>query len=210
MPTPIDPKRLPTLRAALKRFKEGDKVPQQDLAKIYGVTNARLTTLIKNRFASFPEAERHGDKTHWYPAIPALQSMIAYLTAGTTRKQDSASRVAQVMTGAKQEAAAADPEPAEPEKRVMTPQDLDKLASASTKIFRLQAEKRMFVRADAARSLIRTMFTSVQRSITALPTEIDPNGELPPLQRVRLEEACRAALIRIHGGIAEILDADAV
>lgn len=204
MPTPIDPKRLPTLRAARKRFKAGEKIPQKDLAAIYGVTNARFTTLAHERFENFPPAERHEDRTHWYEAIPAIDSMISYMTGRGTKKRAAAVRAAQILGDSKDEAATAKP-PAE-ESPLPTPADIDKLASAATRTFRLEQEKRQFVRADVARGFIRSLFNTVQRRVTGLPMEIDPNGELPPLMRQRLDQAVREAMVGIHQSVGALVD----
>lgn len=219
MPTPIDPKRLPRLRAALKGFGDADMLPQKEIAAIYGVTNARFTTLVHERFENFPAPERRGDKTHWYAARASIEAMIAYLQGTGAKKQAAAARAAAVMSGA-----ASDPipvkiapakakrgqPPPEPEPELlMSPAEIDKLASAQTRMFRLDQEKRLFVRADLARGLIRTLFTTVQRGVAALPTEVDPNGELPPLHRARLEAAVRAAQSRIFDAVkSQIEDED--
>jgi hypothetical protein len=167
------------------------------------VSNARITSLIHERFENFPKPERHGDKTHWYEAVPALQSMIGYLTANTARKHASAARAAAVLNDARAEAPAT-PEPKEGP--AWTPTEIDKLASAATRLFRLEQEKKQFVRADIARHFIRTLFQTVNRHVSALPLEIDPNGELPPLQRQRLEQASRDAMLRIHASVSEIVE----
>lgn len=208
MPTPIDPKRLPTLRAAVKKFKPGEKVPQQQLAKIYGVTNARFTTLVHQRFDDFPPPERHGDKTHWYEAIPALNAMIAYMTSNTRRKRAAADRAAEILGDAPTRAEpAGEPAPSAPaESQPLSPAELDRLASAETRTFRLQQEKRQFVRADVARGIIRSLFTTVQRSVSALALEIDPNGELPPMHRARLEAAVRDSMVKIHASVKSLVD----
>ena len=209
MPTPIDPKKLPRLRAQLKRFKKGEKLPQQELAKIYGVTNARLTTLIKQRFADFPDPERHGDKTHWYEVRPAIESMIAYLEGRTKKAKAAGLRTARILAGpgaaVEPDEAPATAAAAAPEKVLPTPADLDKLASASTRVFRLEQEKGEFVRVAQVRAEFRDLFTIMQRHLTGLAAEIDPNGELPPLTRERLEQAVRAAQVKLHTKIAHHL-----
>lgn len=203
MPTPIDPKRLPRLRAARKKFEPGEKAPQQELAKIYGVSNARLTTLIHQRFGSFPTPERHGDKTHWYDAIAAVDAMIAYLAGTEQRKVAAAKRIAQAMG---YDSAADEPAPPGPETpAVLTPAEIDKLASAATRTFRLEQEKRQFIRIELARGFVRSLFNTVQRRVSSLPMEIDPNGELPPLHRQRLEAAVRDAMVGIHGSVADLV-----
>lgn len=207
MPTPIDPKRLPTLRAARKRFKPGERVPQKELAKIYGVSNARLTTLIKERFEDFGAAERHEDKTHWYEAVKAIDSMIAYHTGRGAKRRESAARVARVLGEAAAEVK--ETPPAKDDYPPPTPAELDKLASAETRTFRLEQEKRQFVRADVARSFIRDLFNTVQRQVSGLATAIDPNGELPPLHRQRLEQSVRDAMVRIHGSVKSLVDNEA-
>lgn len=217
MPTPIDPKRIPRLRAALKRFGDEDMLPQQELAKIYGVANSRFTTLAHQRFENMPAAQRRGDKTHWFPAKATIESMIAYLEGTGAKKQAAARRAAvamgevdgnsrgpaEVPTISKTETVAA-----APEETLMTPAEIDKLASAQTRMFRLAQEKGMFVRVDQSRRVIRTLFTTVQRAVTALPNEVDPNGELPPLHRARLEAAVRASMGRIYETVKDTLADD--
>jgi hypothetical protein len=206
MPTPIDPTRLPRLKAALKKFGDDDMLPQQELAKIYGVTNARFTTLAHNRFEDMPPAERRGDKTHWFNAKRSILAMIAYLQGAGEKKRAAAKRAAAVMGDVAAETPAAAPAESAPD--LMTPAEIDKLASAQTRMFRLAQEKGQFVRADMARRVIRTIFTTVQRSVTALPNEVDPNGELPPLHRARLEAAVRASMGRIFETVKDNLVED--
>lgn len=218
MPTPIDPKRLPRLKAALKKFGPEDMAPQQALAEIYGVSNARFTTLARERFEGFPEPERRGDKTHWFPAARAIEAMIAYTEGRGASKAAAASKAAEIMHNVKaaEESAptraapaaapAAAAPPTEKERPVLGPAELDRLANAALRTFRLAQEKKQFVRADQVRSIVRTMFSEIQRSVSSIPMEIDPNGELPPLMRGRLEQSCNAILDRIYTKIGETID----
>jgi hypothetical protein len=203
MPTPIDPKRLPSLKAALDTFGDDDKVGHKDLAKLYGVTPARLTTLIHTRFESFPEPERHGDKSHWYLARPALLSMIAYLQGAGKAKRQVAARAAAVMGRAA--GAAADAEPEEEEPKPMGPVELDRLASAATRIWRLGVEQKKFVPADTLRHWARGTFELVKREVSSIPHAIDPNGELPALHRARLNSTCRELLLNLTDKLEALL-----
>lgn len=207
MPTPIDPKRLPSLRAALETFGPDDMAAQKDLAKLYGVANSRFTTLIKERFENFPPAERHGDKTHWYNARQAIESMIAYLTKSGRKKRQEAARAAAVMGRATEAAEAAEPEAEAPPP--MGPAELDRMASAATRIWRLAIEKKEYVLVAHVRQQIRAMLGVIKREITGLPSVIDPNGDLPPLMRAELERRCREALVKIHDSLDELLNPDA-
>lgn len=202
MPTPIDPKRLPRLKAARKRYKPGEKIAQQELAKLYGVTNARFTTLAHERFEGMPTPERRGDKTHWYDAVKSIDAMIRYCTGATATKRAAAKRAAAVLGDSSAEA-----ESGQPERQQMTPAEIDKLASAQTRVFRLAQEKGMFVRATAHQYVVRRIFALVQRAISAFPSEADPNGELPPMIRARLDTASRDAMKRLHDEVGEFLNA---
>lgn len=203
MPTPIDPKRLPSLKAALGQFGPDDTIQHKDLAALYGVTPARLTTLIKNRFEKFPPADRHGDKTHWYPARAAIESMIAYMEGSGKKKRAAAARAAAVMGAATEAAAAAEPEAEEP--IPMGPVELDRLASASTRIWRLAVEQKKYVPATKLRHWARATFELVKREVQAIPHAIDPNGELPPLHKARLEAHCRELLVQMEDELADLL-----
>lgn len=217
MPTPIDPKRLPRLKAARKRVKDGEQLPQQELAKIYGVTNARFTTLAHDRFEGMPAPERRGDKTHWYDAAKALDAMIAYCQGQSKRKAAAAVRVARILDDVQAEVpsnskgrrakSAPDDDP-EPE-YMPTPADLDRIAKAELTTFRLEREKGEFVPVYQVRHTVRGIFSIVQRSFSSLAPEIDPHGELPPLQRARLESALKEAQLKLHEGVREFLAADA-
>lgn len=203
MPTPIDPKRLPALKAALEQFGADDTIQHKDLATLYGVTPARLTTLIKHRFENFPPADRHGDKTHWYPARAAIMVMIAYLEGSGKKKRAAAARAAAVMGRATEaaESAAAEEEELPP----MGPVELDRMASAATRIWRLDIEKKKYVLVALVRHEIRGMLSIVKREVSGLPSVIDPNGELPPLMRQRLEARSRLALTKIYDGLSALL-----
>lgn len=206
MPTPIDPTRLPRLKAALKRYKAGETIAQQDLAAVYGVTNARFTTLAHSRFEGMPKPERRGDKTHWYEARPAIEAMIRYCEGTGKRKSAAAARARTVIKEAEEEAGQEQPTGVVVE---MTPAEMDKLASAQTRIFRLSQEKKQFVRVEQHQHLVRRIFATVQRAISSFPTEADPNGELPPMVRARLDSAARDALKRLHKEVSEDLLLDA-
>jgi hypothetical protein len=203
MPTPIDPKRLPALKAALEQFGEDDTIQHKDLATLYGVTPARLTTLIKNRFENFPPADRHGDKTHWYPARAAIIVIIAYLEGSGKAKRAAAARAQVVMGRATEAAAGAEPE--EEELPPMGPVELDRMASAATRIWRLQVEQRKYVLASEVRHEVRAMLAVVKREVSGLPSVVDPNGELPPLMRARLEARCREAQNKIYEQLTGLL-----
>ena len=211
MPTPIDPKKLPRLRSQLKRFKDGDKLPPRELAKIYEVTNARFTTLVKERFPNFPPAERQGDKTHWYEVVPAIQSMIGYMEGKTRQSGRSAQIAASIMGKAPANDAAPEgtpkptPEPAVEVPQLPTAAELDKIASAATKVFRLEIEKREFVRVSAVRAEISDLFTLMQRFLSGLSSDVDPHGELPPKLREDFELAIRKAQLKLHKQVAHHL-----
>lgn len=206
MPTPIDPKRLPALKAALEQFGADDTIQHKDLATLYGVTPARLTTLIKNRFENFPPAERHGDKTHWYAARPAIMVMISYLEGSGKKKRAAAARAAAVMGRATEAAEAAPPD--QEELPPMGPVELDRMASAATRIWRLQVEQGKYILTSLVRQEIRGMLAIVKREISGLPSVIDPNGELPPLMRERMVKRCREALNKIYEQLRTLLGDD--
>lgn len=215
MPTPVDPTRLPRLKAALKKAKPGEKLPQKEIAQIYGVTNARFTTLAHERFENFPPAERRGDKTHWYELKPALESMIAYLTGQGETKRIAAARAASILDGTPapkvngKAPAESQAIPAEPQEVLPTPADLDRIAKSELTTFRLAREKGEFVPVYEVKHVVRGLFSIVQRSFSGLAPEIDPHGELPPLQRARLEKALKDAQLKLHGDVREYLESDA-
>ena len=205
MPTPIDPKRLPGLKKARGEFEDDAWASQKQLAEIYGVTNARMTTLIKNRFPDFPEPQRHEDKTHWYPARAAITSMIAYMENAGRAKQAAARRHSAVMgrvTAAKEEAAADEQNQPPP----LTAGDLDRLASAQTKIWKLKRDQGLYTLTSEVKRIARGVNSMLTREVTNLVYVIDPNGDLPPGKREAVIRKCRDIVLKMHDMLGEFLE----
>jgi len=204
MPTPIPSERLPGLKAALDQFGEGETASQQQLAEIYGVTNARMSTLIKERFVGFPPvAERREDKTNHFPARAAIAVMIRYIEDAKRGKKARKARQGAVMqeVATAKEAAADQPEP-------LTAAELDRLASAQTKLFRLAREKGMYTPTADVTRMVRDTNALFTRELMNLANEIDPNGELPAAQRKRLVDKSRQIIAKMHDAVAAYLKGD--
>lgn len=199
MPTPIDPKRLPGLKKAMADVGEGERWSQRQLADLYGVTNSRFTTLIKLRFTDFPVAERRNDKTHWYEAKPAIGSMIRYMEDQARGKQAQARRHSAVM-GRVEEAKE------EAEVAPLTASELDRLASAQTKLFRLRKEMGLYTLTAEVQQIARGLNTMLNREVMNIVNEMDPNGELTPAQRDRIKHRSREIVIKMHDLLGRFLE----
>ncbi len=206
MPTPIDPLRLPGLKKALAEFSDGDRASQRQLADLYGVAPSRFTTLVKTRFPDFPPAERRDDKTHWYEARPAVTSMIRYMEDSARGKAAQASRHSAVM-GRVQETRA-EAASAEPEVQPLTATELDRLASAQTRIWRLKKEQGLYVLATEVQRIARGVNAMLTREVMNLVNELDPNGEMRPLERQRLTAKCREVVLKMHDLLGRYLEDD--
>jgi len=199
MPTPLDPKRVPTLKAALDRFQPDELVPQRELATIYGVSPARFSSLIKTRFEGFPPGERRGDKTNWFPAHAALKIMIAYADGKGNAKQEQARKVRDFLS-AKEDAAPVQPV-------LLTPAELDKLASAETRAFQLAKMKGDVIPRSQVRETAQGIYQRLARFMASLPHEIDPNGQLNPKIRADLEKRCNATHSAFYEDLKNFLEA---
>jgi hypothetical protein len=211
MPTPIDPTRLPGLRKALEHYDDTDWGSQQQLAELYGVTNARMTTLIKKRFPDFPTHERRDDKTHWYPMKPAIQSMIAYMTNASAAKQAQARRHSTIMGRVVEETQAAAPSTetaAAPPVTVLSATELDRLLSAQTKAWKLKKDMGLYVLAAEVQKVARDVNAMLAREIMNLVNTIDPNGQLPAMQRKKLQDRCRDMTVKMHDALGDYLGVD--
>lgn len=212
MPTPIDPKRLPALKAAHAACGNEDWWSQRQLAELYGVANSRMTTLIKTRFPAFPAAQRRDDKTHWYPACAAIASMIMYMEKNSAAQLAAARRHTAVMTG---EAASPDtsdksghpPAPAEPvEQPPLTAGELDRLASAQTRVWKLRKDQGMYTLTSEVHRIARGVNAMITREVMNIVNVIDPNGELDPLKRQRLTNKCRDIVLKMHDELGSFLE----
>ena len=166
MPTPIDPKRLPGLKAALDGFGDDDRASQRQLADLYGVANSRFSTLTKTRFPDFPPAERHDDKTFWYPARAAIASMIAYMENTGAAKKAAARRHSEIM-GRVAGTAAATPVPvaAQAEPQPLSASELDRLASAQTRMWKLKKDQGFYTLTSEVRRIARGVNSMLTREI---------------------------------------------
>jgi hypothetical protein len=204
VPTPIDPQRLPGLKKALASFEDSDRASHRQLAELYGVAPSRFTSLIKSRFPDFPVAERRDDKTHWYAARAAVQSMIRYMEDSARGKQAQAQRHTAVMTGvaeAREDAAAA-PVEVQP----LTATELDRMASAQLKTWRLKKEQGLYVLASEVQRIARGLNSMLTREVMNLVNELDPNGEMKPLARQRLTNRCREMVLKMHDMLGRYLE----
>lgn len=204
MPTPIPKERLPGLRAALKQFQPGEDAAQQQLAEIYGVTNARMTTLIKTRFENFPPAKRHEDKTHWYEAIPALQAMIAYIEGHGAKKRAAGARHRAILTGGVQPAKqqAQDEADAEP----LGPGDLLRLAQTQNQVFKLKKEQGKLLDADQQAKMVREVVIFLTRELGGLAHALDPHGRLPVELRAQLHAKAREIVNGLNERLGKLID----
>lgn len=213
MPTPIDPKRLPSLKNALAACGESDWWPQRQLAELYGVANSRMTTLIKTRFPDFPKADRHDDKTHWYPARAAIGSMIAYMEKNTAADLAKARRHSAIM-GRVASSSESTPEvsdpvvklPATPEPQPLTASELDRLASAQTRIWKLRKDQGLYTLTSEVHRIARGVNALITREVMNMTNIIDPNGELPPLKRQALTNKCRDIVLKMHDAMGSFLE----
>jgi|SRR5882672_3172639 len=203
MPTPIDPKRLPALKATHASLGDDETLSQRKLAEIYGVTPARLVNLIKFRFESFPPPERHKDKSYWYQAKAAVAAMISYMEKGGNVRKSQAARHAAIMSGtpAAPTTAAYDEGP-----QPLSAGEIDRLASAQTRIWKLQVSQGLYVKADDMRHVARRVNALISRDVINLVNVIDPNGRLDGELRQRIEKECRTALVKMHAEMGELLD----
>lgn len=201
MPTPIPKDRMPTLKAALAKYKPTDKESMRALAKLYDVAPSRFSTLIKERFPDFPEAERI-DRADWYPARAAIESMLAYMVAQKRGAKSSAGRKAAAIRGAASSKVANE----DPDDEPMTPAELDKLASAMTRAFNLRKAMGLVVDRDKAKAQMRAAFSIFSHEVMSLPNVLDPNGLLAPRERRALEQKCREILTKVHGAMGDLLD----
>lgn len=206
VPTPIDPQRLPGLKKALAEFGEQDRASQKQLAELYGVAPSRFSTLTKTRFPDFPDGEKHSDKTLWYPARAAVASMIRYMEDTARGKAVQAKRHSAVM--GRVEETRAEVAAAEPEVQPLTAAELDRLASAQTRIWRLKKEQGMYVLASEVQRIARGVNAMLTREVMNLVNELDPNGELKPLDRQRLTNKCREIVLKMHDLLGRFLEDD--
>jgi hypothetical protein len=206
VPTPIDPHRLPGLKAALARFGEDEKASQQQLADLYGVTSSRFVTLSKKRFPDFPAAERHEDRTHWFPARAAVASMVQYMEDQARGKTRRARRAAEVVSQVQEERAEAAAAP--PQIEPLSPAELDRLASAQTRIWKLRKEQGLYVLAVDVQRIARGLNTMLTREVMGMVSEIDPNGEMSPRQREVVKSKCRDIVLKMHDIVGRFLEGD--
>lgn len=197
MATPIDPKRLENLEAALKKHKSKDLLDQKQLGAIYGVSPGRISGLVKNRFEDFPPAQRDADGKHWYPAGAAIKAMIDYCKDSSKSQNRKRAAIGKIMS--KSEPAANDDQPPQ-----LTAADLDRMASAATKIWRLEQEQGKYIKVEDAVSGYRSIYSLTRTEMMGWLNQVDPNGALPLDTRKKIETSIRSSLVKLQGLIEDL------
>lgn len=200
-----DARRVSDLKAALKRARPGALLSLDDLALLWGTSKARFVT-TRNTIAGFPDPMpapkemRLAPKAYVYPARPAIQAMLAYANRHQDLDRAKAERTAAMMG----ERRCVDSAPLH---RISELQTINRMMAEIEERERLQGE---YVPATDVAAVAGEIFSEVSETFASLSNKVDPHGEFPAELRLRMDEQGRAALLRLHRRMKDMLEADAV
>jgi hypothetical protein len=197
-----NPNRRPDIQAALKRAKPNDLLSLEALAMIWGVAKSRFVT-VKNVMPGFPPPIPQGT-SHVFKAKQALKAMLDYETRHDRAAQLRADRQAAILGGMKK--ARAD----QVVDQGIPARDLQILNRMATEIEERERNQRAYIPAAEVAMIAGDVFSEISEFMAGLSNKVDPNGLLDPLLRAQIDDHASEALLRFHGKMKKILDADVV
>lgn len=203
---PDDVKRISDLRAALKRAKPDKLLSLDEVSLLWGTSKARFVT-VRNSMTGFPDPMpapkemRLAPKAFVYPARKAIDAMLAHATRHDDLDRAKAERTAAMMG----ERRAADS--AMPLHRINELQTINRMMAEMEERERQQGA---YISANDVAAIAGEIFSEISEFFATLSNKIDPHGTVAADQRTRIDELARAALLRFHSRMKDMLEADAV
>jgi hypothetical protein len=194
------------LKRAIKRAKPDDLLTLEGLASVWGVVKTRFVN-VKNDITmtiGFPQHQPGPNNTHLYPAKPALEQMLAYETRNDELSSARQARQAQILGAGRKGSKAASTSD------LHTPRELIDLNRIAADLEAREREQGLYIPASDVAATTGEVFSQLSEFCGNLANNVDPNGQLPPDVRERIDKGGATALIKFHAQLKGLMNADAV
>lgn len=187
------------LATALKRFKKGEAISLEDLARLWGVTKARFVN-VRNDIADFPEHIAKQGNALLYDAKPAIEALITHERRHDQLHSTKSDKVRRILGAAK----------AEDEDAPLPPSEMLALARAGAEVDKRRREQGELVRFSEVQEIAANVFGVISHNLSKLSDSVDPNGKLPGQVRALIDEKGKDLLLRMYNDLNDMLGGDAV
>lgn len=199
--------RVNRLKAALikakRAKKKNPKLTNTELCGIVGISKGAFTQL-KNQIDDFPPHEEGPRNSQVYPAIEALEAIIAHETA-EDEEEAARRKIVNEIIGASKPRGRKKKSP----EVWLPPSEMMKYSRLQAEIEERERSQGEYIPVQEVRDLAGRIYATVKEPLQQLELKVDPNGLLTADQRARISELGRTALLGIAREIEGALGIDA-
>jgi hypothetical protein len=185
------------LKAALKRFKKGETITLDDIARLWGVTKPRFLN-IRNDIADFPEPIGKQANALLYDAKPTLECLLNHETRNDQAVAKRSSKVARILGASKAD-----------EEEPLPPTEMLALARAGAERDKRLREQGMLVKFTDVQQVASEVFGEMSSTLSKLSDLVDPNGKLPAHVRDLVDGGGKDVLLRLYNRFNDMLGGNA-
>ena len=199
--------RVNRLKAALTKAKrakaKNPMLSNTELVHLYGVSKGAFTN-VKNQISAFPDAEEGPRNTLLYPAVAAIEALIAYETR-EDEEEAARRKLANDIVGASGNRGRRKKSP----EIFLPPSEMMKYSRLQAEIEERERQQGEYIPVQEVRDLAAAIYGVVKEPLQQLELKVDPNGLLTAEQRAKISELGRTALLGIARQIEGALGIDA-
>jgi hypothetical protein len=202
---PRDARRVIDLKAARKRAKAKDLLSLAELALLWGVSKPRFVTTMA-LMAGFPDPQQAPkgsglpSNSHVYPAIGAIDAMLAFASRHEDTAKARVVRTAALIGGGKAIEAAS----------LYKPSELATIARLAAEMEERERKQGLYIAAAEVSQTVGEIFSMISDFCAGLPNKVDPHGELPPTAREKIREGAAEHQLHLYQRVKHLLAPDAV
>lgn len=182
------------LKAAIKRFRKGETITLEDLARLWGVVKARFINL-RNDIADFPEPIGKQGNVHLYEARPALESLLRHEMRNDKIVAAKSSKVAKILGAMSKDE----------EEDHLPPSELLSLARAGAERDKRLREQGELCKFEDVQQVAVEVFGEISATLSKLSDLVDPNGRLPGNVRELVDAGGKDVLLRLYNRLDDML-----
>jgi hypothetical protein len=186
------------LATAFKRFKKGEQISLEDLARLWGVTKARFIN-IRNDIQDFPDPVGKQGNAHLYEAKAAIAALIRHESRNDAQVNAKSAKVARIL-GATVHAAE--------EEGALPAAEMLALARARAEIAKRLQEQGTLVKFSDVQQTAAEVFGEISQVLGKLSDSVDPNGKLSGQVRAIMDDLGKDLLLRMYNKLDDMLTDD--
>lgn len=186
------------LKSAAQRFKKGETISLEDLARLWGVSKARFIN-VRSDITDFPDPVGKQGNALLYNAKPVLETLLRHESRNDQLTAAKSSKVARILGAAK----------GEEQEALLPASEMLSLARLGAETDKRRREQGELVRFTDVQETAGQLFGYLSNVLSTLSDSVDPNGRLPGPVRATMDGLGKDLLLRIYGELTDMLAGDA-